>query len=309
MRLLSNPLLLKAAAGLFFAATAFLIGLIFARHLRKNIAREADLSREARLSADAMPLHIYNTVIQQLKQQHHELQVQSQAEQQRARSSENLSQAVLSNLCCGVLVFGVNGLVRTCNAAAREILGFASVTGMNARDIFRDAGVVDSIGGDGSLPPALLADEVDTALRAGIPRRQVEAEYETPGRERRSLSITVSRVPAADGELLGAACLISDRTEIAGLRRQQEAHGEMSAEMALQLRTALTTISGYAQQLANSRDPDVARQLATDIAHVSAELDRSLGGFLMAKQHEVAGRAHRGGLIAQVDPIEQHHGA
>jgi nitrogen fixation/metabolism regulation signal transduction histidine kinase len=51
-------------------------------------------------------------VIQQLKQQKHELLVQSQAEQQRARTSENFSHAVLSNLSCGVLVFGANGLVK-----------------------------------------------------------------------------------------------------------------------------------------------------------------------------------------------------
>jgi nitrogen fixation/metabolism regulation signal transduction histidine kinase len=47
-------------------------------------------------------------VIQQLKQQKHELQVQTQTEQHRARTTENYSQAVLSNLSCGVLVFGMN---------------------------------------------------------------------------------------------------------------------------------------------------------------------------------------------------------
>ena len=84
-----------------------------------------------------MPLNLYNTVIQQLKQQKHELQVQSQAEQHRARTSENFSQAVLSNLSCGVLVFGANGLVKTSNPAAKAILGFGSVNGMSAGDIFR----------------------------------------------------------------------------------------------------------------------------------------------------------------------------
>ena len=64
------------------------------------------------------------------------------------------------------------------------------------------------------------------------------------------------------------------------IRRQQELRGEMSAEMALGLRNSLTTIAGYAQQLAASRDPEVARQLAADIAAEAAHLDRTIGGFL-----------------------------
>jgi signal transduction histidine kinase len=83
-----------------------------------------------------------------------------------------------------------------------------------------------------------------------------------------------------DGELLGVACLINDLSQLEQIRRQQELDGEISAEMALQLRTSLTTIAGYAQQLANSRDPELAKQLATDIAFEAAQLDHSIGGFL-----------------------------
>ena len=70
--------------------------------------------------------------------------------------------------------------------------------------------------------------------------------------------MTASRVPAADGSALGVACLINDQTEIANIRRQMELRGELSAEMALALRTSLITISGYAQQLAQNRDPELA---------------------------------------------------
>ena len=68
------------------------------------------------------------------------------------------------------------------------------------------------------------------------------------------------------------------------IRRQQELRGEMSAEMALGLRNSLTTIAGYAQQLAASRDPELARQLAADIAVEAAHLDRTIGGFLAARK-------------------------
>lgn len=287
MRLLSNPMLLRAAVVFICASTAFLMGLIFVRLLRKSIAEEANLSGEPKASLETLPLHLYNTVIQQLKQQKHELQVQSQAEQHRARTSETFSQAVLTNLSSGVLVFGANGLVKTSNPAAREILGFASPTGMSAEDVFRGALVEGAgIAAAHGRPdePVAVADEIQVVLREDSKRRRVQAEYETPGGEKRFIQITISPVPGLDGALLGVTCLITDRTELEGIRRQQELQGELSAEMALQLRNSLTTISGYAQQLANNRDPELARQLATDIAHEAAQLDRSIGGFLTTKR-------------------------
>jgi len=321
VKILTNPVVLRALVVLFCSSFAFLLGLIFIRLLRKNIDEEADLSPDAPRSPDALPMHLYNTVIQELKQQKHELHVQSQAEQHRARVSETFSQAVISNLSCGVLVFGTNGLVKTTNPAAKEILGFASTTGMSAEDIFRGAvvrpdSVRDDDFGDGDLShadlgendlsdgasadttcegtpaepdaflgestdePVGLADEVDAVLHGGGKRRQIQAEYETPAGENRLLAVTVSPVPAAEGGLLGVACLINDLSELDRIRRQQELQGEISSEMALALHTSLTTISGYAQQLANNRDPELAQQLAADIAEEALHLDRSLGGFL-----------------------------
>jgi len=292
VRILANPVLLRATVVMVCAACAFLLGLLFIRLLRKNIAEESDLGAKA-TSLETLPLHLYNTVIQQLKQQKHELQVQSRAEQHRARTSDNFSQTVLSNLSCGVLVFGANGLVKTSNSAAKAILGFASTTGMGAQDIFRGAAVRSAksaasiVVGDergNETEAVLLADEISGVLHEASKRREVEAEYETPAGEKRFIAVTVSAVPAVDGSLLGVACLINDRTEVEEIWRQQELQGEISAEMALELRNSLTTISGYAQQLANSRDPELAMQLATDIAHEAAQLDHSIGGFLSRKR-------------------------
>jgi len=286
VKLLANPVLLRAAIVLFCSTFAFLLGLLFMRALKKKITEERDFSATPSPTLETLPLHLYNTVIQQLKQQKHELQVQTKAEQHRARTNENFSQAVLSNLSCGVLVFGANGLVKTSNPSAKTILGFASATGMSADDIFRGAVVgstnaaASALEDEASDEPVCLADEIRAVLREDSKRRQVEAEYETPAGERRFIEVTVSALPSVDGGLLGVACLINDLSELERIRRQQELHGEISAEMALQLRTSLATISGYAQQLANSRDPELAMQLASDIAHEAAQLDRSIGGFL-----------------------------
>jgi PAS domain-containing protein len=300
VKILANPLLLPAMLVLVCASSAFLLGLFFIRRLRENIAEESDFSPKTP-SLETLPLHLYNTVIQQLKQQKHELQVQSQAEQHRARTTENFSQTVLSNLSSGVLVFGSNGLVKTSNPAAKTILGFASTTGMGPEDIFRGAYVCptrpatsrtsedkdkeDETKEDKNHHDRLaLAEEIRAVLREDSKQRQVEAEYETPSGQKRLIAVTVSAIPALDSSLLGVACLINDRTEMDEIRRQQELQGEISAEMALQLRTSLTTISGYAQQLASSRDPELARQLAIDIAHEAAQLDHSIGGFLSKKR-------------------------
>jgi signal transduction histidine kinase len=162
---------------------------------------------------------------------------------------------------------------------------------MGAEDIFRGAVVSTArsaaAGGfadEGGDEPVCVADEIGLVLREESKRRQVQAEYETPAGEKRFIDVTVSPVPAVDGSLLGVACLINDLSELERIRRQQELHGEISAEMALQLRTSLATISGYAQQLASSRDHELARQLAGDIAHEAAQLDRSIGGFLTARR-------------------------
>jgi nitrogen fixation/metabolism regulation signal transduction histidine kinase len=289
VRLLTNPLFMRAALVLFAAGAAFVVAIWLMRRLRQNIADEADLDSGTSSKLEALPFHLYNTVIQQLKQQKHELQVQTLAEQRRARTTENFSQAVLSNLSSGVLVFGLNGLVKQANPAAKEILGFNSPSGMGAEDIFRGAAVRSTNSstvypdGLGDLP-GRVSEEVHAVLREGSKCRQLEADYTTPAGQRRRIAVTVSPVPSVDGSLLGAACLISDRSEFERIRHQQQLHGEISAEMALELRTSLTTIAGYAQQLARNHDPELASQLATDIASEASRLDRNIGGFLAAKR-------------------------
>lgn len=305
MKNLANPVIIRAAVVFFCSAFAFVLGLVLMRLLRKSITEDAEISSEGTPTLETLPLHVFNTVIQQLKQQKHELQVQSQAEQHRAKTTETFSHAVLSNLSSGVLVFGLNGLVKTSNPAAKEILGFASPTGMSAEDLFRGAVINHAQPAepaenatDSTSDPVCVSDEVDVVLREGCSRRQVEAEYETPAGEKRFLAVTVSPIPAGDGSLLGVACMITDRSELERIRHQQELQGEVSAEMALQLRTSLATISGYAQQLANHRDPDLAKQLAGDIANEAAQLDRSIGGFLTEKRTAQSAAAVAGSKIS-----------
>jgi len=299
VRLLTNPIVLRMVVVFVAAGFAFVVGLLLMRRMRRSITEEVSFS-DTPSASESFPLHTYHAVIQQLKQQKHELLSLQLLERRRAKTSENISAAVFSNLSSGVLFFTQNGLVRQANASAKQILGFASPAGMSAAEIFRDAELISE--SDGAYTN--LVEAVNFALREKTSIHRMEARYRTPGGAERILDITVSSVHAPDSETLGAtspgvagpgvtclgvACLINDRTEVTEIRRQQELRGEMSGEMALGLRNSLTTIAGYAQQLAASRDAELARQLAADIAAEAAHLDRTIGGFLAGARAAGAG--------------------
>ncbi len=283
MKLLTNPMFLKIALVLFASGFAFMMAALLMRRIRKSLAEDFSLPETAG-SPDQLPLQTYHAVIQQLKQQKHELLALQQAEHRRAQTAESISALVLSNLSSGMLFFGSNGLVRQANQAAKKILGIASPSGMDAETIFRGTSPASAPGADSQA----VAAGVKAALAQGKPLRKMQTEYLTPAGERRVLEVVASRVPAADGSTLGVACLINDHTAIAEIRQQIELRGEISAEMAVALRNSLITISGYAQQLVRNSDPDLAKQLAEHVAAEAKHLDQTIGGFLVDKKVKTA---------------------
>ena len=272
MRFVISPLALRMGLLFFGIAFSFLIAVLLMRRIRRSLSSEESFAPEVPVS-EGSPLY---AVIQQLKQQKHELQTERQAERRRAKTSENISAAVLSNLSSGVMFLTPDGLVRRANAAARRILGFASPVGVTAAQMFREAALVTASGRAGTK----VAEMIQLSLREKTPFQQMEAQYATPAGEQRTLDITLTAVRAPGGEVLGAACLINDQTEVTHIRAQQKLRGEVSSEMALELHNSVNAISGYAQQLKNSRDPEMARQLAGDIVEEAAQLDSTIGGFL-----------------------------
>jgi PAS domain-containing protein len=274
MKLLSNPIVIRMLVVLFVSGFGFWMATLLLRRMRRILTEDSFMVDNGP-ELEQFPMHTYNAVIQQLKQQKHELLSVQQVERRRAKTSENISAAVLSNLSSGVLFLTTNGLVRTANAAAKSILGFASPVGMSVSEVFREARLSSSTGSQETLAAAVQA-----SLRERSASRREEADYVTPGGEERILEITISPVYGPPGEILGAACLITDKTDFALIQRLQELRGEMSGEMALALRSSVATISSYAQQLAVTRDPTMVRQLAVDIVSEADGLDHTIGGFL-----------------------------
>lgn len=287
MRLLLNPVALRMGLLLLVAISAFVLGAFVIHRLRKSLASEPASMTQMPMPSDGLPVHAYHAVIQQLKQQKHELTAQQLAERRRAKASDTLSATVLANLSCGVLFFNTSGLVRQANSAARKLLGFASPVGMNVAELFRNATIrpeTNAAGGTTSIEQALAP-----ALSGQSTVRGLIVECVPREGGGRVLELTASPVLAEDASLLGTTFLINDKTEIEQIRQEGQIHQEVSSEMALGLRNSLATIAGYAQQLAQSRDPELARQLADDIANEAARLDRTTVRFLAGAKTATAG--------------------
>lgn len=276
MKLLLNPMVLRLGMLLLITIAAFVVGAIAIRRTRKSLVGETDSFAQSPLAAEGLPIHSYHAVIQQLKQQKHELTALQLAARRKAKASDTLSATVLANLSCGVLFFNASGLVRQANSMARQLLGFASPVGMRASELFRTATLQES--------SAEGASNVEQAVAPAVRGESVVSglvlDYIDPEGIRRVLDLTVSPVLAEDASVMGTTFVLTDRTEISRIRHDQEMQKEVSAEMALGLRSSLATIAGYAQQLAHSRDAGLARQLADDIAKEAAQLDRTIGSFL-----------------------------
>jgi nitrogen-specific signal transduction histidine kinase len=271
--MLMNPMVMRLIMLMLVAAAAFVVGAVAIRRMRKSMVTDTESFSQSPLAPEGLPIHSYHAVIQQLKQQKHELTATQQADRRKAKASDSISSTVLANLSCGVLFFNASGLVRQANSTARQLLGFASPVGMRANELFRTATVTDN-------SAATIDEAIAPAVHGKSVVRGVVLDYVSPDGAHRVLDLTVSPVLAEDASLMGTTFVLTDRTEIARIRHDQETQKELSAEMALGLRSSLTTIAGYAQQLASSRDPELARQLADDIARESAQLDRTIGRFL-----------------------------
>jgi len=287
MSTLMNPVLLRMAFLLLCALAAFGLGLFVIRQLRTSLAKEHEAVGHAPLAAEGLPVHAYHAVIQQLKQQKYELAAQQLSERRKAKASDTLSSTVLTNLSSGVLFFNTAGLVRQANAAARNMLGFASPVGLHVGELFRAAtprasntGVASASSVEQVLAPALSGKGVVRGLLLNYVTREGEG---------RVLEVTASPVMAEDASLMGTTLVLNDKTDIERIRHDQRVHQEMSSELAQELRNSLATIAGYAQQLACSRDQELARQLADCIAREAAQLDRTIGSFLEGARAAAAG--------------------
>lgn len=192
-------------------------------------------------------------VIHRLKTQEKELERLHREEKQRAMQTEQLSEAVTRNMPTGLLLVNSNGLITLANPAAQTVLAMATLS-------YRR---YDEALGKESRLARILAE----CLQDARTFQREEVEHYTPSGELRQLGVTISPVYAppphlrgtaaesTPAKIAGALCLLSDLTELTALQKQVRLKeslallGELSAGIAHEFKSALATISGYAQML------------------------------------------------------------
>jgi signal transduction histidine kinase len=296
VKLLHNPIVFKMLLLAFVCLASFLISAVIIHAMRKRMSYKPEPERVAAVENSTLfSLAAYNGVIQQLREQEKELQKLRQQERDRAAATENISEAVLSNLTSGVVFFDRMGIVRQVNGAAKSLLGYASPFGFHIRDLFYGIREVRWPGGSTSDSPAPFVAEMERTIRDATPFQRVEADYVTPTGEKRVLGIGASAVRGKKGEILGVSCLVADLTHISELSRQVQLKenlaslGEMSAGIAHEFKNSLATISGYAQMLVQEAASETGREFAGKIAAETESLSRIVTEFLeFARPHGMA---------------------
>jgi PAS domain-containing protein len=281
VKLLANPIVIRMGIALLAAVGAFVAGLVGMRMLRRGMV-ETDEPGSAD-PENVLALHT-SAIIQQLKQQKFVLENEQQTDRRRSKASEQITAAVMANLPCGVLFIAPNGLVRQANAAARQILGFGSPIGMSIQEVFRDARAIGTAGNQGPL-----SESFQKALRTDGQPLHLESTYRLPSGSERTLKMKLAPVLAA-GEVLGVLAVVSDRSEVAGMQREQILRAESSAEMALELKTSLASIRDWAGKMQRGSRED-SRELASDISAEAERLEKVVGGFLAGREHSRAAEA------------------
>lgn len=281
VRLLANPLVIRMGLGLLVSMAVFVAGILIIRALRRELVENESLAEPLGSPEDAT--YAYSAVIQKLKQQKFELQIAHTAQQRRAKASEQITAAVIANLPCGILFIGPNGLVKQANAAARQLLGFASPLGMSPDAIFRNTTVASE-----SSEPARLADEIGACLRSRI-RASFHSSYETASGESRSLAFTL--IPLTMDEASALACVIDDETAVARNRREKLLQSEFVAEMALQLRFSLSVIRDCTERLSKAAHQSDTH-FAGDITAETDRIEKLVAEFVAESSSEKAAAAH-----------------
>ena len=288
MILLLHPVLAKVMLASMIVVMVCVLGALAIHRLASRITT---LDRAPGVSHDA--LAAYESVIHRLRHQEQQLEILRRAESDRAQKSESISAAVLANLSSGVLLFNADGLVQQANDSAHAILDLPAPNGWHARDVFRGVKQVRRENGDVAGPALFLAQAIDSALHEGASFRRLEVDYHCD-RGDRVLGLTISPVRRPEG-ILGAACLISDLTEVTLLQQDMRmrenlaALGEISAGLATQFQKSLAIVSSFAQKLTMEDDMAAVRQHAFRITAETKKMGRTLDDFREFTEPDAAG--------------------
>ncbi len=217
------------------AAVALLIGAIVAWLSAGSITRPLTAITEAArtIAAGQAPrfphsgLRDIDTLVQALREMHHELADRFE----RLRHEQAESAAIVAAMVEGVVAADARGRILTANPAARQLLGYGPDLPLpDLQQLFRSR----------------EAREIVRLVSEGTPVDGGEVGID--GR-----TIVISARPLPNG---GAVLVLHDQTEV---RRLEAVRRDFVANVSHELKTPLTSISGYAETLLAER-PDEATE-------------------------------------------------
>jgi PAS domain S-box-containing protein len=239
------------------ALLAIVIGSILALAAGRSIARPlVEIGSAARdIAAGAPPrfprsgIPDIDILVQALREMHHQLG--DRFEQLRREQAETA--ALVQSMVEGVIAADERGRIVTLNPAARRMLGYSET---------------DALPGLPELFRVKAAREVVDAVRRGQPVQDRELEMDD-----RVFLMNARPLPSG-----GAVLVIHDLTE---MRRLEAMRRDFVANVSHELKTPLTSISGYAETLlTDTPDPETTRRFLSTIATNARRMQRLVDNLL-----------------------------
>ena len=242
----------------------------------KQEAVQANLVQAAAVESDTdLMVETFKRTISELKEKERILQELYQHSNQRAQNLSRLNEYILSGMQSGVIICNPGGQITKVNQAALEILE------MSENDLVGKM-FFDYFGEDSSL-----AQLVQKALLERNTTLGQEIELERPNSKSLTLEVNTSLIEEEKGELLGVTVLLTDVTQLVGLRAEllakekMAALGEMTAGLAHQLRNSMGAIYGFANLLRKSiGEPNQLSKIVEEIGQETRTLESLVDKFL-----------------------------
>lgn len=248
------------------ALVALLIGVILALIAARSVVKPLnDIGTAARSIASGTPPHFphsgipdIDAVVRSLRDMHAQLEDRfADLKRERAESA-----ALVEAMAEGVVASDDRGHIVTANAAARRLLGYELQDPLPALDqLFR----------------VKAAREMVDALLEG--RSVIERELDLDGQ-----TVLLTGRPLSHG---GALLVLHDMTD---LRKLETVRRDFVANVSHELKTPLTSISGYAETLVHdSVDPETSRRFLGVILANARRMQQLVDGLLDLSKIESGG--------------------
>jgi len=217
---------------------------------------------------------LFQAVIQELKEKEAILQAMYHNSEKRADSLARYNEYILGSISSGVIICDNQGIITRLNRSATAITGFveSAAQGKHLNEVFGKR------------------HKISQVLRDAITGKTYSRQEFEIGREDGTslwIGLTSSQITDDEGNMVGAAVLLTDLTrikklqEMADYREKMAALGEMSAGLAHELRNSVAAILGFGKLLKKMSLPDAkAVDIVDTVIAESMATEAMLSRFL-----------------------------